>query len=34
MTRSVADAAALLTVVAGTDSRDAATADAGKHATD
>jgi amidase len=34
MTRSVADAAALLTAVAGTDARDAATADASKHATD
>ncbi|MDT7548664.1 MAG: amidase [Actinomycetota bacterium] len=34
MTRSVADAAALLTAVAGTDPRDAATADASTHATD
>jgi amidase len=34
MTRSVADAAALLTAVAGTDARDAATAEASKHATD
>ncbi|MDT7573514.1 MAG: amidase [Actinomycetota bacterium] len=34
MTRSVADAAALLTVVAGTDARDAATASATQHATD
>jgi amidase len=34
MTRNVADAAALLTAVAGTDARDAATADASKHATD
>jgi amidase len=34
MTRSVADAAALLTVVAGTDTRDPATADASAHATD
>lgn len=34
MTRSVADAAALLTAVAGSDPRDAATADASKHATD
>ena len=34
MTRSVADAAALLTVVAGTDARDPATAAAGQHATD
>jgi len=34
MTRSVADAAALLTVVAGTDARDAATAAAAQHATD
>jgi amidase len=34
MTRSVADAAALLTAVAGTDARDAATATAAQHATD
>ena len=34
MTRSVADAAAMLTAMAGTDPRDAATADADKHATD
>jgi amidase len=34
MARSVADAAALLTVVAGTDARDAATAEASKHGTD
>jgi amidase len=34
MTRSVADAAALLTVVAGTDARDPATATASQHATD
>jgi amidase len=34
MTRSVADAAALLTAVAGTDARDSATADASKHVTD
>jgi amidase len=34
MTRSVADAAALLTAVAGTDPRDAATATASAHATD
>jgi amidase len=34
MTRSVADAAALLAVVAGTDSRDPATAEAGAHVTD
>jgi amidase len=34
MARSVADAAALLTVIAGSDPRDPATADAGKHATD
>jgi amidase len=34
MTRSVADAAALLTAVAGTDPRDAATADASRHAAD
>ena len=34
MTRSVADAAALLTAVAGTDARDPATADAATHLTD
>jgi amidase len=34
MTRSVADAAALLTAVAGTDARDAATATAAQHTTD
>ena len=34
MARSVADAAALLTVIAGTDPRDPATADADRHATD
>jgi amidase len=34
MTRSVADAAAMLSAMAGTDPHDAATADADKHATD
>ncbi len=34
MARSVADAAALLTVIAGTDPRDPATAEANAHATD
>jgi amidase len=34
MARSVADAAALLTVIAGSDSRDLATAEADRHATD
>ena len=34
MARSVADAAAVLTVIAGSDPRDPATADADKHATD
>src|SRR4051812_6576852 len=34
MARSVADAAALLSVVAGTDAKDPATADASQHATD
>ena len=34
MTRGVADATAVLTAIAGSDPRDAATVDAGKHATD